>query len=332
MSRKRILLVGLPRAAGVAVASTLLLGLGGVFGCSTYPTYKDLPTDCTAEKGYEFYYSQTNPQDPDLTSLDNFQKWFAAADYTPDAGVGAAVSANYDATTSYVASAQVNPVDLNPADGSVCGNTSAVVLRASHNNDWGCLFGPYDFGNNHLENASGLEWIAFWARAPGETSKGFTLAFTDENSAAAAASASGSGTIPSYCRNYIADGGVSTQTGGGPNGIDPSTGTPLSGSGTTRAPYPDECGNGYNVARQVTTDWRFYLVPFSDFKQTSNPNRVPNLVFDAGSVPETGLLTSGLRNFVLRMPKAAEVELWLTKLAFYRKNAHADAGTDAGKM
>ena len=313
MSRKRILLVGLPRAAGMAAASTLLLGLGGVFACSTYPTYKDLPTDCTAENGYEFYYSQTIPQDPNLTSLDNFQKWFAAADYTPDAGV--AISSNGDAAPNYVASAQVTPIDLSPADGSVCGNTSAVVLRASHNNDWGCLFGNYDFGNNHLENASGWEGIAFWARAPGDTTKGFTLAFTDENSASA------SGTIASNCRNYVADGGVSTQTGGGQSGIDRSTGTPLSGSGTTRAPYPDECGNGYNVAMQVTTDWAFYPVPFSDFKQTSNPNRVP-----------TGLLASGLRNFVVRMPKAAEVELWLTKLAFYRKNTHADAGTDAPEI
>ncbi len=32
------------------------------------------------------------------------------------------------------------------------------------------------------------------------------------------------------------------------------------------------------------------------------------------------------------MPKAAVVELWLTKVAFYRKNTRADAGTDAPEM
>ncbi len=129
----------------------------------------------------------------------------------------------------------------------------------------GCL-GPTISARINPENASGWEGIAFWARAPGGTSKGFTLSLTDDNSESSATA---------YCRSYVGDGGISTQTGGGPNGIDPSTGTPLSGSGTTRAPYPDECGNGYTVARQVTTEWGLYQVPFSDFKQTRTPIESP---------------------------------------------------------
>ena len=323
MSRQRTLLFGLPRAAGVAAAGTLLLGLGGLFACSTYPTYKDLPTDCTAENGYELYDQDTTPTDPTLTPLDysSFGHWFSAADYTPDGGVAVSYG---DAASNYVDFAQENPVDLSQQDGPVCGHTAAIVLRASHNNDWGCLFGPWDFGKDNPENASAWEGIAFWARAPGDTSKGITLSLSDDNSQ--------SGASGTYCRNYVADGGISTQTSAGPNGINPSTGTPLSGSSTTRAPYPDECGNGYTVEMQVTTDWRFYKVPFSDFKQASSPNRVPNSVFDAGSMPGNGLLTSRLRNFVVRMPRAAVVELWLTKLAFYRKNTHADAGAGVAQI
>jgi hypothetical protein len=306
MSLKRTWIVGLPVALGVAVASTLILGLGGVFSCSTYPTYKGLPTDCTAVKDYELYSFTTDPQNGTRNlSLDNFKNWFASADYTPDGGV---VSTN-DAAVKTTAFALATPVDPIP-DGPVCGNTSAVVVRFSHNNDWGGLFGPYDFGTTP-QDASDWEGIAFWARAPGNTTKGFTLSLNDNNS-----KADENGGL---CHDYTLDAGVQAQPGGGV-GIDPTTGTPLSGSGTTRAPYPDECNNSYTVVQQVTDEWSFYHVPFSAFQQASNPNRVPNSVFDAGTVPGTGLLTSALRQLSFRMPRAAEGELWLSKLAFYRKN------------
>jgi hypothetical protein len=48
---------------------------------------------------------------------------------------------------------------------------------------------------------------------------------------------------------------------------------------------------------------------------------VPNSVFDAGNVPGTGLLTSGLRYFGIRMPVESEVNLWIARMAFYRKKA-----------
>ena len=271
--------------------------------CSTYPTYKDLPADCTAEQGYQFADPTTSP---DL-NLGTFKNWYASADYTPDGG--AAASTDPDAAIPYVAFARVTEDSI--PDGGWCGATTAAVLRASHNNDWGCLFGPWDFGTNPAD-ASGWDGIAFWARAPGQTTKGFTLAIGDNNTE--------SGASGSHCRDYIVDGGASTPTSGGPVGtIDPSTGTPLSGSGTSRAPFADECGNGYTVAMQVTSAWRFYAVPFSKFQQTSSPNRVPNSVFDAGTVPGTGLDKAALRHLVLRFAKESEVELWISKIAFYKK-------------
>jgi len=310
MSLNRMFVVRLPRVLGVVATCTLLLGLGGVFMCSTYPTYRGLLADCTAENVYEFYSHDTDPKKSarDLT-LTNFNNWYASADYTPDGG--AASSGNPDAAINYVASAQLTVADPIP-DGAWCGATSAAVLRASHNNDWGCLFGPWDFGSNP-QDASDWEGIAFWARAPGQTGKGFTLSIGDNNTE--------SGASNGGCHDYLIDGGTSAQTGGGQSGFDPSTGTPLSGSGTTRAPFPDECGNGYTVAMEVTSGWRFYTIPFSEFQQAANPNRVPNSVFNAGTVPGTGLLTSALRHLVIRFPKEAEGELWLAKLAFYRKKA-----------
>jgi hypothetical protein len=302
MTFKRTLVIKLPRALGTVAVGLAFLGLGGVVVCSSYPTYKDVPLDCSVLSGYEFYSKATDTRkDRDLT-LDNFPDgWYASTDTT--AGIAAlAVS---------------NPIP----DGPVCQNTKAVVLTASHNNDWGSLFGPWDFGNT-AEDASDWEGIAFFARAPGNTAKAFSISLSDDNSESPNSGRPDPDAGTSKCTNYIVDGGSSGQTGGGATGFDPQTGTPLSGSGTTRAPYPDECGNSYTFAMQVTSDWRFYTVPFGDLKQAANPNRVPNSVFQAGTVAGTGLLTSALRHLVFRGIKEANMELWLANLAFYRTKAH----------
>lgn len=322
MSLKRHLPVRLPHAVGVALAGALLTAVGLMFACSTYPTFKGLATDCTVENSYQFYDPVTDRQKAAL-ALDNFANWYASADYVPDAG-----ALTGDAALASVAFAQVTPVDPIP-DGAVCGATSAGVIRFSHNNDWGGLFGPWDFGTTPVD-ASDWDGISFWARAPGNTTKGLTLSLNDTNT-----ESDGNG---GSCQNYTIDGGTSAQQGSTQGGIDPSTGTPLSGSGTTRAPFPNECANLYTVAIELTTDWSFYAIPFSDFQQAAQPNRVPNSVFDAGTVPGTGLLKSALRHFVLRLPKAAVAELWLAKLRFYKNKVPGangptvGGGTAAGKL
>lgn len=304
MSLKRTLVTRLPRAVGAAAVGLAFLGLGGVVVCSSYPTFKDRPLDCSVTDGYEFYSKATDSQGGDLT-LDDFTGWFSSTDTT--AGV-----------------ATVSTVDPIP-DGPVCKNTKAGLLYATHNNDWGCIFGSYQFGaGKNGQDASAWDGISFFARAPGNTTKAVTLSLTDDNSESVVGGRPDFDASSARCTNYINDAGPSTagQTGGGATGIDPQTGTPLSGSATTRAPYPDECGNSYTTTLELTSDWQFYTVPFGDFQQASNPNRVPNDVFKAGTVPGTGLLTSGLRHLVFRAGKEAELQLWLANLAFYRKKAH----------
>lgn len=305
MSLKRTWVVRLPRAMAAAAVGIGFLGLGGVVMCTSYPTFKDLPVDCTVLGEYTLYNKADDTvTDRDLT-LDNFGEWFSATD-------------------TAAGDAKVVAVDPIP-DGAVCQNSKAGKLTASRNNDWGCIFGSYKFGSGKTgEDASAWDGIAFFARAPGNTTKSFTVSLTDDNSESPNVLGrpdpdAGTG----RCTNYInGDAGASAGQASGPSGIDPQTGTPLSGSGTTRAPYPDECGNSYTTTVTVTSDWQFYTVPFGDFQQASNPNRVPNAVFQAGTVPGTGLLTSGLRHLVFRAGKEAQVELWLSKLAFYKKKAH----------
>jgi hypothetical protein len=300
MSAKRTSRVQL--VARLVASGGLLLGLVGAYSCSKYPTYKDVATDCS---GVESEYDLDELPDAGvgpLTMLDprDPSSWYGSPDYTPDGG----------AVDPYTASAPT-PVSAVIAEGPVCGRfDKAAVFRGSHNNDWGGVFGNWSFGAS-LHDASGWDGVGIWARAPGPTTKSFTLSLDDKNTAPV----DDNKTVESNCRSY---GDSSTQLGG-PTGLDPSTGTPLSGSGTTRAPYPDECGNSYTVRLQVTSQWAFYPVPFTAFQQDLKPNRVPNAVFKAGNVAGNGLLTSAIRFVGIRMPKEAEFELWVARLAFYKK-------------
>ena len=325
MSLKRILALRWPRFVGTAAAGTLLLGIGAV--CSKYPTIKDLPIDCTPENGYELYSKATdNNPSRDLT-LDGFaaDNWYGSPDYTPDGGATSSSGDNAGApldANRYLASASKPTANAIP-DGGFCGYTTAGVFRASHNNAWGGLFGNWSFGSTP-QDAHDWEGIALWARAPGETSKGFILSLNDNNTTAPTRDTENpqdpAKNVPSFCTSYSTDAGVGS-AGQGSTQVtyDPGTGTPITGGGITRAPYPNECGNGYTTTITVTSDWQFYTVPFAAFQQAANPNRVPNSVFDAGIVSGTGLLTSALRYFGIRMPKESEVELWIARMAFYRK-------------
>jgi hypothetical protein len=329
MSFKRKLALKLPRAMGVAAASMLLFGLVGASSCSKYPTFKGIGPDCTTESPYEFYVKPSNVTDQgdgDLT-LSRAGDWFASPDYSPDGG--AAVD---DAGRSYVASMQAPTDEAIPGQpaGGLCNEyTKAMVFRASHNNDWGGLFGDWSFGKTNAQDASAWEGISFWGRSPGETTKGFTFVLDDDNTTSPSAGVDG-GDLPVYtnCTSYTTDGGTNS-SGGGPSGIDPSTGVALSGGNTTRAPYANECGNSYVAIKEVTSAWTFYTIPFSAFQQDFKPNRVPNSAFQAGDVPDTGLLTSKLRHPTIRMPRGAEGELWLAHLAFYRAKAPKDDAAPA---
>lgn len=307
MRRKpRTLAAHVARVVGIAAGCMLLFSLGGMIVCSKYPTYraKIAPANCAAEQGFEFGV---------LDAFDSL-RWWSSADYTPDGG----------STSPYIASAQVNVQTI--PEGALCKQyTSAGVYQASHNNDWGCIYGFWAFNDINQSvplDASEWEGLSFWAKAPGPTNKGFTILLDDNNTAA--------GAVGSFCRSYTTDGGVAAGGGSGETLLNPATGTSTGASSAMRSPYPDECGNGYFTTVLVTGDWAFYTIPFSSFHQNATPNRVPNAVFKAGNVPGTGLLTDQLRLMTLRMSKEAEMNLWLANLAFYRK-ARGDAGAGATK-
>jgi hypothetical protein len=274
-------------------SGVLFLLIAGGAGCNAYPTLKNLPLDCSVEGAYDF---QSPP-------VDNFETvgvaglWTSGDTATPD------LSVDVEAIT----------------DGSRCGSTAALVIRSRHNNDWGSLFGFNNFGGPTGRDESMYEGMSFWARAPGNTTKGFTILMDDPNTAS-------SSTITSYCMLYSTDGGTSGPT---TTIYDPSTGMAISGT-TTAAPPPDACGNSYSTTVTVTADWRLYTIPFGSFQQGPMPNRVPNTALTVtGSAPGTSLLTSAILNLTLRMPKEADMELWLDNLSFYRKKG-VGVGNDGG--
>jgi len=270
----------------------LVLALGGAGGCEAYPTVKQLPLDCTVEDGYE------------IQMVDRFETVGAAPLWTTG-----------DETFGSNVSVEVGGI----SDGTRCDSMAALVIHSLHNNDWGSLFGFNTFGPR---DASAYEGMSFWARAPGNTTKTFTMLLNDPNTSENSAG-------PTNCMVYDStDGGTAQPMG---TTVDPN-GNVISGTSNV-APPADACGNGYTTAVVVTTAWRFYTVPFSQFKQAPTPNRVPNASLPlTGNVPGNGLLTNSLLSLVLRMPKGAVMDLWIDNLGLYRKaetTVSADGGLDA---
>ena len=284
------------RLHGISVAARLrtgllLLGLAGAGGCDPYPTLKDVPIDCTADSNYEFDYLGTKPY-----LLGSSAVW-ASGDSTPGAFTG-----DPDSPPAQSRSAHFETIP----DGPRCDSDSAAVLRAGGNNDWGCLFGSNNVGAPR--NASEYEGLSFWARAPGNTTKGFIILLDDPNTAVISG-------LPHYCTNM-------GSTTAGPQTITVSVDgqNVQTSSSVTRPTFPEECGNQYNAVMLVTSEWAFYTIPFARFQQTALPNRVPNAVLtNVGTAPGTALLTDRIYTLIIRFPKEATAELWLDNLAFYRK-------------
>jgi hypothetical protein len=291
MDAKRTTALFIPSLTLTAIAGAASLGAGA---CTAYPTLKNMPTvDCSVENGYVFDKTPVPPGNA-----------YSASDNTPGA-------------VSTVASTAI-------PDGALCGQPDALVITWSGNNDWGGLVGFYSFGTSgSYRDESAFQGLSFWARAPGASNRGFTLALDDANTDATSADAG------INCVNYGGDGGF---TGPIPTYIDPATGVPLSGVSTT-APPPNACGNSYAMVMGVTADWQFYTVPFTQFHQGATPNRVPNAdLMETGAVPGSGLLTNKLMNIIFRLPRGATTNLWIGKLNFYRaksSGAVGDGGMDA---
>jgi hypothetical protein len=270
-------------AAGHVCA--LLLVLAGAAGCDPYPTLRNDPVDCTVDDGYEFL------------TVSNFETvgdnaFWSSGDSTPGKVVGDDESGNVAVR--------------NIPDGPRCDSKAAVVLKAAGNNDWGCLFGSNSVGAPR--DASAYEGLSFWARAPGNTTKGFIVLMDDPNTTVLES-------LPHNCTNL-----GSVTAGSQTINVTIDGQNVQTSSGTTRPTYPEECGNSYQAVMLVTSEWAFYTIPFARFQQTALPNRVPNAVLtQVGTTPGTALLTDRIYTLVIRFPKEATAELWLDNLAFYRK-------------
>jgi hypothetical protein len=285
--------------------SAVLFAVGGALGCSTYSTYRPVALDCTLDNGYVL--------DPiDMTTA------FTYGDPTPGA----------------LATATVTMLP----DGARCTSMSALQITTHRFNDWGAAVSFYGFhaaAPVTFRDASASEGLAFWARAPGATGKAFTVVLDDYNTNDPTPLAPGS-TDPSTdldptdsnCVSYSGpDGGSQTISS-----IDPMTGAVISSGSITVTP-PNACGNGYSFVPRLTPDWQFFAIPFNAFHQSNMPNRVPNgTLKEEGSSPGTSLLTAKLTLLTLRMAKESDMEIWMDKLGFYRKQgggAGADGGADA---
>ena len=276
-------------------AVALLLGLGGVIGCSAEPLFRDEPINCAVEDPYDF----------NLTTV----TFACYGDSTPDASVGS------------------TPQPI--GDAGLCGTPTAQVLTSAHNNDWGSTCNGSNFGSVAVDE-SAYEGVSFWARAAAGTTQGFTLSLYDANNTPINLTDPSAG---GNCKVYNAnpDGGIAGSTTVAV--VDPATGQILTGVAVASR-QPDECQNNktnsYDYVMAVTNKWALYTIPWANFTQGAYPNRVPNSVLtETGDVPGTGLLTNKLWSISIRPPKEAPFELWIDKLSFYRKRVH-DAGPDLG--
>ncbi len=290
------------RSSAVKMTLALALALGPTLGCTAYATRKNLPVDCSVMNAY------------DLDNVDSFfGMMYGANDHTSDAAV--------------------NPVVDSFPDGALCGDTSGLHIVGTYYNDWGSLFGFWSFPKKDESTADGM---SFWARAPGSSGKGITILLDDPNTKNPSAICAMDGGTPgpplvippgdggAHCTTYCTpDGGMTTATAP----VFSPEGMPLS-SGTSTAPLPaNACSNSYQWELSLTSDWKFYTIPFREFQQQPNQDKVPNSVLSMiGTTPDTTLLTSSIWWLTFRMPKGAPYELWFDRVGFYRPKGSADGG------
>src|ERR1700690_1146781 len=226
-------------------ACVLLLGLGGAVGCSAYPTLRDAPSNCSADSDYEF--------DPNTVSTD----MRCDRDSTPDSG-------------------QSPPGPVLIEGGGRCGSTQALEISLVHNNDWGAHCPFISFRTNYGTTDGGVsitlprdesawEGLSFWARAPGNVSKGFTIYLDDANTTVMDPNYTPGGHDKIY---NATDGGLGGATINA--AVDPAPGQVISGAAVASR-QPDETGNNkgnsYYVVMLVTSEWVFYTIPWKQFTQ-----------------------------------------------------------------
>ena len=286
------------------------LGLSGALGCTAYPTYKPVPTGCTAMDA-----STSIAAAYEFKTIDNFEGETMSPFYTSgDATPGAAVTLSLGT----------------PPDGAPCGSATGLEIQSYGFTDWGSLIGFSNFGPR---DASAYEGISFWSHPATNSNKALTLQLDDPNTYNSNTTMSDGGLIlptppTADCTKY-----PTSDVGASGTGLstDPATGMVLS-SGTATAPLPPNgCGNDYQAVILLESGWQLVTIPFGTFQQLATPNRVPNAaLMTTGDAPGTRLITSSLLLFTVRFPKAFGTDIWIDNLAFYRHKGWTPAGFDGG--
>lgn len=296
--------------ASLAMASLLAIG------CGSTRAEVDLPLDCSAGDGYEFWGASGLPNATTDRYIYDFEvgetAWYQAGDCTggrwdpdADAGGGACI------VDPSIASPRDGNVPGATIDGGRCGSFRSALIESYGHNDWGSMYASWDLtGQRPPANGAGSDGIAFWARNPdrsghasGVTNKTIWFQVGDWRQVVA------ENTTPSYLPPgdfRCVPAPTTTSTSGYTDTGQVTT--------TARVPGSTECGNLFRVPVLTSSEWHLYLLPWGDFFQETTPNRNPD-----------GIDTRDIRIFQVNVPIGATVELWLDDIAFYRKR-RGDAG------
>jgi hypothetical protein len=252
----------------MTVASGVLLVLCA--GCGKSGTAEppdSIGVGCSEASAYELAV---------VPGLDSANTWFFATDATPGA----------------VASIEVGPVNNAERCGGPATPGEAIVLSASGNRDWGCLFANWAIYEYPLSGA-GYVGLAFWARTHGVSDAGVPFASDRDITV-------GLG------ENVATDQGFdcAAPLDGGPLGV------MVDGQVVTVSGAPS-CVSFFFRQLTVTEDWRLYLLPWQSFTQTSY------------GTPRSGVSEPAFNTVEFLAPPGAVIQLWIDDLGFYRANPAA---------
>lgn len=210
-------------------------------------------------------------------------------------GTGTGGSGTGTATLSVA----IQPIE----DGGRCGSLNALVLRSSGHNDWGSVFGDWRLasapGTAFCENCGpwdgmGYDGIAFWARTSIYGDKSVTLLLDTWQTSAAGTE----NVDPALVCKFDCSAGSGTRSRDEAGNV----------TSQTYVSPPGTCGNSFQRVISLTSEWRFYTVPFKSFYQELKPNLSPG-----------GVDPAHINGFSVRPAKEASVEIWLDDISFYRR-------------
>jgi hypothetical protein len=261
-----------------------LCGACAVLGCGADFSRPAPQPDCAAAAGY------------DLSILIDARKITGAPPTTPGYGFGDSSPGsmlNGHGPGPGIPSGLIQDV-LDPT--LTCGEARVVDIKSTGHNDYGSSV----FIDLNGAVGTGTEGISFWARSVGST-----------NSAIAE--------LSNYDTTSGKGGCVDPPTASMTAGSSTSTTTTTPGGSATNQqpnyePPPGTCDNFFQTTVQFTSLWKLYILPYEQFAQMQQPNRIAS-----------GFDPAKLYFFAIQIQKEADFEIWIDQISAY-KTVSADAG------